>query len=228
MDIIQKQGNIIIQFDNIIYNTTLELYNHLITNILTYNKYINKVILNKEELNNRPTNNIVLALLKENIMKLNKKEALREIATLNNSIINNFYKDYNFTQNQLTDLAKKAIVNPIFLESPGIKTIYILIETISGLDGYNKRKKEFIKKIFKNSDKVKIIECLPNNNKAEVIQKKKINWDLYISDDIGSVEKLCEKDIDHKEFMIPKVKYCIPTPELLEVIKLKSANITRF
>lgn len=127
-----------------------------------------------------------------------------------------------------TQLARKTLMNPVFLNSSGIKHVYICAKYNSTIKDDQAHKAAFISKWFGESDKLNTIFVSENENPADQIQKACPKWDLVVSDDIKIVQDLAKNDIDHREFLLPSYGYNKASNELLTLIRLKSANLNYY
>lgn len=221
---ITNKGQIIFTFDDVIMNTSYNLYKYLSLRYAFYGKFLDIFKLySKEDIDNRTIANIIEYLYNE---KIKNNDFYK--ATFAFSILNNYYlSKYDIYDNELpTPLAKGTLLNPLFYENAGIENVYILIKYATDIE--KEYKEKFVKKYLSNSVKFKFVYLKNTESYSDYIIKNIPKWDLIVTDDIEAVEQLAKLNIDHHEFFLPNYGYDKASPFLKELIKQKNASINYF
>lgn len=218
-------GVYIFDFDDVLVNFSQEMYSCIRKNWRKYNHwFVDLGLLKPEEIYNRKFFNINEWLINPEFIKLSSSE----YTAIQSTIIGHFYNDFFDTSiyDDLTpsSFAEKTIRNPMFMNNNMVKKVYILTRNMS--EKQKESKEKFIKKYF-NHPKIEVISVNPGENKAELIVKNNIHWNLIVDDEIPNIRNIAERfrTLKNKEFLIPKYGYNKMPEELKLLIEEKGGTI---
>ena len=198
-------GNIIIKFDDILVDTMFARYRLIRKRWSRFNRwFIDFGPLNKKDVYSREYENIYDWLLKPILRTLDKETTIDVINSVETDLArhvnNNIYDSIN-----VTNIAKKTVFNPAYIESGIIETIYILYDYNNLTEKTQKEKA--IHTLFKNN-KITAIGYPSDRKLSDVFKEKNISWNLFITDSVEDIQDVAENCIrERKEFLLPKYKY---------------------
>ena len=203
-------GNIIIKFDDILVDTMFARYRLIRKRWSRFNRwFIDFGPLNKKDVYSREYENIYDWLLKPILRTLDKETTIEVINSVETDLArhvnNNIYDSID-----ITNIAKKTVFNPAYIESGIIETLYILYDYNNLTEKTQKEKA--IHTLFKNNKRTAI--GYPSDRKlSDVFKEKNISWNLFITDSVEDIQDIAENCIrERKEFLLPKYKY-VKLPE---------------
>lgn len=217
----------IMTFDDIIVNSSYDLYTYLCRNYSFYSKYLNVYKLyTKKEIYDRPIYNLIEFLFnKRSYNRLSEKSKSAALSNLYTILYKNYYNsdiEYNMSE---TSISKRFLKNPLFFENSGIDKVYILIKYHTEFE--RDAKLTFIKNNF-SAEKIDCIVLDKNDTYYNVIATKIKRWDMVVTDDNICIEELAKGDMDHREIVMPEYGYNLIKPELAELIKQKSGTLSLY
>lgn len=198
-------GNIIIKFDDILVDTMFARYRLIRKRWSRFNRwFIDFGPLNKKDVYSREYENIYDWLLKPILRTLDKETTIEVINSVETDLArhvnNNIYDSVT-----VTNIAKKTVFNPAYIESGIIETIYILYDYNNLTEKTQKEKA--IHTLFKNN-KITAIGYPSDRKLSDVFKEKNISWNLFITDSVEDIQDVAENCIrERKEFLLPKYKY---------------------
>ena len=198
-------GNIIIKFDDILVDTMFARYRLIRKRWSRFNRwFIDFGPLNKKDVYSREYENIYDWLLKPILRTLDKETTIEVINSVETDLArhvnNNIYDSVT-----VTNIAKKTVFNPAYIESGIIETIYILYDYNNLTEKTQKEKA--IHTLFKNN-KITDIGYPSDRKLSDVFKEKNISWNLFITDSVEDIQDVAENCIrERKEFLLPKYKY---------------------
>ena len=198
-------GNIIIKFDDILVDTMFARYRLIRKRWSRFNRwFIDFGPLNKKDVYSREYENIYDWLLKPILRTLDKETTIDVINSVETDLArhvnNNIYDSIN-----VTNIAKKTVFNPAYIESGIIETIYILYDYNNLTEKTQKEKA--IHTLFKNN-KITAIGYPSDRKLSDVFKEKNISWNLFITDSVEDIQDVAENCIrERKEFLLPKYNY---------------------
>ena len=192
----EKSGNIVFTFDNILFDTDYALYLLLMENKMFTNYIPVQPLKTLVEFNNRKSSDFISDLLFEKY-KYNdtvKTEIFLKLYAYARK--NNIYKG-----NTPSKLAQGTLTNPYYIDNTEIKHIYIIVP-----ESRKEQITEYIRSFCINMQKVSFIFQKPKQQLHEVLEN--INWYLLVCNNPKEVKYIAEKfNIDGKEFLMPKTPY---------------------
>ena len=198
-------GNIIIKFDDILVDTMFARYRLIRKRWSRFNRwFIDFGPLNKKDVYSREYENIYDWLLKPILRTLDKETTIEIINSVETDLArhvnNNIYDNID-----ITNIAKKTVFNPAYIESGIIETLYILYDYKNLTEKTQKEK--VIHTLFKNN-KLTAIGYPSDRKLSDVFKEKNISWNLFITDSVEDIQDIAENCIrERKEFLLPKYKY---------------------
>ena len=198
-------GNIIIKFDDILVDTMFARYRLIRKRWSRFNRwFIDFGPLNKKDVYSREYENIYDWLLKPILRTLDKETTIEIINSVETDLArhvnNNIYDNID-----ITNIAKKTVFNPAYIESGIIETLYILYDYKNLTEKTQKEK--VIHTLFKNN-KITAIGYPSDRKLSDVFKEKNISWNLFITDSVEDIQDIAENCIrERKEFLLPKYKY---------------------
>lgn len=204
------------------------MYKDIRLNWRKYSRYfVNHGVISNEELMARNIYNLNEWL----ILSKYKDLTPYEYSALQLKIFGMFLKDFFlkdiYKDMEPTELAKKTIMNPVYMENNSIKKVYILSRNIT--EEQKESKEKFIKKHF-CSPKVEFINVEAGEGKGDVMKKYNIDFDLFVDDELPNIRNVAEKftNLDKKEFLIPKYGYNKMMIDIQALIEEKGGIITYY
>ena len=214
-------GNIIIDFDDILANTSESLFNHIKNSWLIYSPYL-KYVPFTYDVNTRERRDLYMELLKPDLNMLLLQDA---IAVFYNYYLTN--KEMFVQYLTMTDLYNKVIKSSIVENGNKIDKIYVPYGERLNSEKYTETQHEIYSQLFSDFKKVELLDV--EQKKSEKL--KTVDWNLYITDDVKTIVELIEdKDynIEGKEFLILDRPYSKLTPEQELLIQEKGATINYY
>ena len=200
-------GNIIMDFDDVLVDLSSKVFDGIRSNWKVFNRwFVDSGPLHPRDIYERKTFQMSEWLLKKEFMNLTSKEYLALQLTILGEMKRRIFTKSLYDGLEPTELAKRTILNPLYIDNSIIHHVYILSRNIT--EEQAESKEAFIKKHFTHS-KVSYIPIKEDESKAKVILDNDINWSLFIDDELRNIRDVAEKEksLNKKEFLIPKMGY---------------------
>lgn len=211
-------GKVVIDFDDILANTSEAVFNFMKANWLQFAPNLKPVSFDYD-VNERPVRDIIRALAR---LDITEERLLGVLSTLFSRFYNN--KAVYLAYLTMTDLYKSICSNTLLLNNNKIDKIYVAFRSLTEDD--MKVKEEIFNELFQ-SEKFEMLKI----GEHEYEQLKNMDWNLYITDNSNVITKLIEdKDynIEGKEFLVLDRPYS-RLDEVQEIlIKEKGASINYY
>ena len=220
-----KSGNIVFYFDDILVDKTLSIYRKIRNNWSRFHMWFTDYgPLNVNQIYERKTEILFEWLLKDVIKERPPEEivaTMLHISELFNSLPGDIY-----SENIITDFAKKTLLNPMYIENASVNKIFIL----AAYDSNNDKaiKKKIISSVFNHT---KIIPILYPAKKdiISVMRENGISYNLYVTDSIRDIRTLCEANNGYrKEFLVPRFGYMDFPDDLRKLIEYSGGSVNLY
>jgi len=225
---LRDKSSIIITFDDVIAYTSYDLYTFLNNHFNFFSKYLDIFPLRTmKDVYERNEKDLVKSLIKTEFFGHYPQFLQTTMYTNLYTVLAQQYYSVPkiYDEKIITPIAKNGILSPIFSNCQGIKNIIILIKYKNEVEKNNKIK--LVEKLFNKNPKLKVFSLNYFKEDYNTFVSN-MNWDLLITDDVELIEKTAAGNIDHKEYLLPLYGYNKPKPELLELIKQKSATLSYY
>ena len=210
-------GNILIKMDDILVDTTPTRYRLIRKRWSRFNRwFIDFGPQNNEDVYKRKFENIYEWLLKPLFRRVDYDTFINVILAIEGDF-NDHVNSHVYENANTTDFAKRSVYNPLYIDSAGVNTIYILYDYSNDIE--KQQKEELIGRLF-NNKKIIPVGYSKKTKLSDVLKEKNISWNLFVTDSVTDVQDVAENcNRERKEFLLPKYGY-VDLPE--KVAKLIS------
>lgn len=200
-----KKGNVVFELDDVLIERSPAIYRLIRYNWSRFNRwFIDFGSLTSEDVYNRKFDNFYEWLLKPVLRNLSLEKFTQVIVEIEKIFIervsNNIYSNTN-----ITEFARRTIMNETYINSPTIDNVFILSSYSNDIE---KTQKEDIIKTYFNHYKIVPILYDIRENVVDVITKKKMSWELFVTISPDLIKALAEtSENNRKEFLLPEYPY---------------------
>lgn len=206
-------GNIVMDFDDVLVDLSSEVYARIRKNWRIFSRWlVDAGPLSPEELQSRRVFSLNEWLIKKEYSELDSKDYVAlQLEIFNNMKKLLFTKDL-YDELEPTELAKRTLMNPLYIDNSRIKKVYIISRNINKEQAGSK--KRFIEKYFKHP-KIEYISVM-SGSKQGILDKYSIKWDQLIDDELKNIYEMIipfqdpdklEFNMKGKEILIPEFGY---------------------
>ena len=200
-------GIIIMDFDDVLVNSSTKAFSLIRSNWRVFNRwFVDSGPLSEEEIYARKAFSFNDFLLKKEFINLTPKEYTALHLLIDAELGKRVFNGTLYDDLEPTKLARKTLMNEMYIGSSNIKKVYILSRNMT--EAQHQSKLRFIKKYFSN-EKIEYIDVKYNENKADVIKHNKVDWNLVIDDELKNIRDIveAEENMTRKEILIPQYGY---------------------
>lgn len=200
-------GTIIMDFDDVLVNFAPKAFGLIRSNWRIFSRwFVDSGPLTEGEIYGRKAFSFVDFLLKKEFIQLSKKEYTILLLMINAEMSRHVFTDTFYDDLEPTRFAQKTLMNDMYINNSTIRKVYILSRNMT--PGQGKSKERFIKRYFSN-EKIEYIEIGPNQNKADAIKDRGIDWNLFVDDELKNIRNVVEAEgnLERKEILIPEYGY---------------------
>jgi len=222
----KKDGIYVIDFDDVLVYLAKSVYHNIRAHWRVFNKYFwNPGSIGINEIYSRKMFNVNEWLIANKFINLTSAQYSSIQLEIMKLVKEYCFKYDIYSDIELTDFAKTTVLNPMFLDNPVVKRVYIISRSIT--DEQAKSKEEFINRYFSHP-KFTYIPVGEHESKYEAIKKLNISFDVFIDDEIPNIRDVAEHihDLTGKEFIIPKYGYNKMPQELKFLIESRGGSIS--
>lgn len=197
---------IIMDFDDVLVYHTAEFYNILRRKWSKYSRYFNNLgALNLKEVYARPDFLLTEWLFRDEFRNISEDEKKRLTEILQREFTRDCFSKDVYSYLSPSIFAQRTLMNPLYMEHPNVKKIYLVTRNASPeMEEY---KRAFVKKHFPSS-KIELIFVGKDDKKSDALKKKNLQWGLFVEDEIKNIRDIAEhENLEGKEFLIPRYGY---------------------
>lgn len=224
-----NSGTYVMDFDDILVNMSIDCFRFIRKNWRIFSQYFYETgELTDEQIQARPFFKMGEWLIHERYKKLTSGQYTTLQMAISQLLRNIYFGSQNiYLSLPPTNFARRTLMNPLFIDSPNVKQVYILTRNVAEVQKENKR--TFIERYFKHP-KISLLEVGPGESKADTLIKNNIVFDVYIDDEIPNIRDVAEKfeNLKDKEFIIPEYGYNKMPQELKFLIESRGGSFTYY
>ncbi len=219
-------GNFIFDMDEVLVDISPEQYLSIRVNWRKYHRWFKDLgPLSEKQVLQRPLFKINEWLLKDEYNNLPEKEKEKVIDMIHKELTRDFFSTDLYDNLVPTALARKSLMNKMFIDSNRVGKVYILTRYID--ENMLNSKKKFVKRYF-NHPKIEMVPVKMTETKSEVVKRNNIQWSILIDDEIKNIRDFAENlDISGKEFLLPALGYN-QMPLVLDILIKEKGSVYNY